>query len=114
MQAQNVPQKNISLGVGFLHINHGYIRPNGGDRRKSFSGGRALNKTNILVVLRQFRASVRPQNRERKIRSAGYIGVGKISVTVFLNLERMRPVFFDRIAQTVKGTDSGISAPRKD
>ena len=35
-------------------------------------------------------------------------------MTVLLDLERFRPSIFDRIAKSMQGTDSGISAPGKD
>src|SRR5262249_3679773 len=69
--------------------------------------------TNVVIVLRQFGACVRTQNCERKIRCASNVGVGKIAMTVFLDFERRRPILFDSVAQTVQGTDAGISTPRK-
>jgi hypothetical protein len=65
-------------------------------------------------ALRQVRSFVAADDAERELRRTGCVCGRHAGVRMLLEVERLRPVVLDCVAQPVERPDAGVSTPGKD
>ncbi len=67
----------------------------------------------VRGVLRQVGADISAEHAEGQPRSAGRVAGGHAGVAVLFDVERVRPLVLDRVAESLQRADPGIAAPRE-
>src|SRR5690606_14535922 len=111
LYTKNPGDQHVALAVGLLRVDHGDVRTHAWHCRQLLAGEGAVDELDHRVDLRQIGAEVGTQHRERQAGGAGDIGIGQIGVAVLFDFQQLRPLLFHRVAQTMQGTDTGVSAP---
>ena len=97
--------------IRLLRVHDGDIRADGRHRGQALASERAVDETDARVELRQIAPEIATQHTERQAGRARGISCRHAGMRVLLELERHRPVVFNRIAEAVQRADSGVAAP---
>src|SRR5882724_4604161 len=114
LHAHDSPQQHIAAAIGALGMDHTHIGPhrrNGGKLLARKGTGDALDRG---IHLGKIVADMAAEYGEGQSAGSGGIGVGHVGMDALVDLQRLRPILFDRLAQSVERAHARIASPGED